>query len=123
MDLINNIVTSVTGFFCCAARKFHLANRAWATVEMECNMRSLSTKLVLPALGFLTIFASPAFAQEPHYHHRYASLHQSDPVGPRERGIYNMMITPNLAPTPDDDPAATGGGSVGYNENLRENVW
>ena len=75
-------------------------------------MRSLNTKLVLSALGILTMFASPAFAQEPHYHHhRHASLQQSDPVGPSERGIYNMMVTPN-----PDDPATTGGGSVGYNE-------
>ena len=90
---------------------------------MECNMRSLKTKLVLSALGILTMFASPACAQEPHYHHRHASLHQSDPVSPRERGVYNMMITPNLAPTPDDDPAATGSGSVGYNAMVHDDVW
>jgi hypothetical protein len=89
---------------------------------MEWNMRLLNTKLVLSALGFLTIVASPAFAQEPHYHHRHASLHQSDPVSPSQRGIYNMMVTPDIARSPDD-PAETGGGSFGYNENLRENVW
>jgi hypothetical protein len=81
-------------------------------------MRSLNTKRVLSALGFLTILASPAFAQEPHYHHRHASMHQSD-VGPSQRGIFNMMVTPNIAPNPDD-PAETGGGSVGYNQMLRE---
>ena len=82
-------------------------------------MRSLKTKLVLSALGIVTMFASPACAQEPHYHHRHASLHQSDPVGPGQRGIYNMMVTPNIGRSPDD-PAETGGGSVGYNEMLRE---
>ncbi len=86
-------------------------------------MRSLKTKLVLSALGIVTMFASPACAQEPHYyHHRHASLQQSDPVRPSERGIYNMMITPNIARSPDD-PAETGGGSFGYNENLRKNDW
>ena len=86
-------------------------------------MRSLKTKLVLSSLGIVTMFASPTCAQEPHYHHRHASLHQSDPVSPRERGVYNMMITPNLAPTPYDDPAATGGGSVGYNAMVHDDVW
>ena len=78
-------------------------------------MRSLNTKRVLSALGFLTILASPALAQVPHHHRHHASLQQSDPVGPSERGIYNMMVTPN-----PDDPAETGGGSVGYNQMLRE---
>jgi hypothetical protein len=83
-------------------------------------MRSLKTKLVLSALlGALTLFASPAFAQEPH--HRHASVHQvtSDPVVPSGRGTYNMVITRNIAINPDD-PTETGGGSVGYNEMLRE---
>jgi hypothetical protein len=86
-------------------------------------MRSLKTKLVLSALGILTMFASPACAQEPHYHHRHhASLQQSDPVGPNQRGIYNMMVTPDIART-TDNPAATGGGSVGYNEMLHDDAW
>ena len=73
---------------------------------MECNMRSPKTKPVLSALGVLTLFASPAFAQEL-------------PVGPSARGTYNMVITPNIAINPDD-PTETGGGSVGYNAMLRE---
>ena len=93
-------------------------------------MRSLNTKLVLSALGILTMFASPAFAQEPH-HHRHASLQVRDvgPVGPSGRAVYNMVITPdpsqrgniyNMVINPLDDPARTGGGSVGYNELERE---
>ena len=98
-------------------------------------MRSLNTKLVLSALGILTMFASPAFAQEPHHHHRHASL-TSVPVGQSGRAVYNMVITPdpsqrgniynmviNPRPnglTPDDDPTLTGGGSVGYNELVRD---
>jgi hypothetical protein len=91
---------------------------------MERNMRSLNTKLLLTALGILTMFASPAFAQEPHHHHRHASL-TSVPVGQSGRAVYNMVITPdpsqrgniyNMVINPLDDPATTGGGSVGYNE-------
>jgi hypothetical protein len=85
-------------------------------------MRSFNTKLVLSVVGFLTTFASPTFAQLPHHHRHHASLQQSDPVGPSQRGIYNMMVTPNIART-TDDPAATGGGSVGYNEMLHDDAW
>jgi len=100
-------------------------------------MRSLNTKLVLSAVGILTMVASPALAQElHHHHHRHASL-TSVPVGqsgrsvynmvinpgPSQRGnVYNMVITPNIA-LPTDDPTETGGGSVGYNEMLREDEW
>ena len=95
-------------------------------------MRSLNTKLVLTALGILTMFASPAFAQEPHHHHhhRHASL-TSVPVGQSGRAVYNMVITPdpsqrgniyNMVINPLDDPAKTGGGTVGYNELEREDT-
>ena len=101
-------------------------------------MRSLNTKLVLSALSILTMFASPAFAQEPH-HHRHASLQVRDvgPVSPSGRAVYNMVITPdpsqrgniyNMVITPNvpritDDPTETGAASVGYNEMLREDEW
>ena len=116
-------MTAGNDFFCCALRKLDLADRARGTVEMECNMRSLNTTLVLSALGILTMVASPAFAQEPH-HHRHASL-TSVPVGQSGRAVYNMVITPdpsqrgniyNMVINPLDYPARTGGGSVGYNE-------
>jgi len=102
-------------------------------------MRSLNTKLVFSALSILTMFASPALAQEPHHHHhRHASL-TSVPVGQSGRAVYNMVITPEspsqrgniynmvvtpirqIGPTADDDPTETGGGCVGYNEMVREN--
>ncbi len=38
------------------------------------------------------------------------------PLDPSGRDIYNMVSTP-------DSPAATGGGSVGYNQNLQDNEW
>jgi hypothetical protein len=93
---------------------------------MECNMKSLNTKLLLTALGILTMFTSPAFAQEPHHHHRYASL-----TSVPGRAVYNMVITPdpsqrgniyNMVINPLDDPATTGGGTVGYNELEREDT-
>ena len=67
---------------------------------------SSNTKLVLSVLGALALFASPALAQ-------------ALPGGPSAPGIYNVVIAPNTAYNPDD-PAETGGGSVGYNEMLRE---
>ena len=95
-------------------------------------MSSLNTKLVLSALSILTMFASAAFAQEPHRHrHASASLQQSGLVGPSGRNIYNMVITPdpsqrgniyNMVINPLDDPATTGGGSVGFNELEREDT-
>jgi len=41
---------------------------------------------------------------------------------PSQRGnIYNMVVNPRPnGPTPDDDPTLTGGGSVGYNELVRD---
>jgi len=77
--------------------------------EMECNMRSLDTTLLLTAVGILTMVASPAFAQKPHHH------------GQSGRAVYNMVIAPdaslyNMAFDPLDNPATTGGGSLGWNE-------
>jgi hypothetical protein len=46
-------------------------------------MRSLNTTLVLSALRILTMFASPAFAQEPH-HHRATS-----PADPNGRSVFD----------------------------------
>jgi hypothetical protein len=119
-------MTAGNDFFCCALRNFTQLIGTGDT-DMECNMRSLNTKLVFTALGILTMFASPAFAQESH-HHRHASL-TPVPVGQSGRAVYNMVITPdpsqrgniyNMVINPVDDPALTGGGSVGYNELERE---
>src|SRR6516164_8047173 len=97
--------------------------------EMECNMRSPNTKLVLTAFGILTMVGSSAFAQEPH-HQRHGSL-TLVPVGQSGRAVYNMVITPdpsqrgniyNMVINPLDDPATTGGGSVGFNELEREDT-
>jgi hypothetical protein len=86
-------------------------------------MKSLNAKLAVSALSILTILASPAFAQKAHPHssQQHATngrgLYDVVPlVDPSGRGIYNMVPAP-------DNPAATGGGSVGYNQNLQDNKW
>ena len=72
-------------------------------------MRSLNTKLLLTAVAILTMVASPAFAQQPHRH------------GQSGRAVYNMVTAPdpslyNMVFDPLDNPATTGGGSLGWNE-------
>jgi len=47
-------------------------------------MRSLNTTLVLSALRILVMFASPAFAQEPHHHS------PSDLANPSGQGVYDV---------------------------------
>ena len=39
-----------------------------------------------------------------------------DSVRQNGREIYDMVLTPN-------DPMATGGGSLGYNQSLHDNKW
>lgn len=95
---------------------------------MEFEMRSLNAKLAVSALSILTILASPAFAQKAHRHS--SQQHATDPVDPNGRGLYNVVppIDPSgrgiydMVPAPDN-PAATGGGSAGYNQTLRDNKW
>ena len=82
-------------------------------------MRSLNTKLLLTAVGILTMVGSSAFAQEPH-HQRHGSL-TLVPVGQSGRAVYNMVTAPdpslyNMVFDPLDNPATTGGGSLGWNE-------
>jgi hypothetical protein len=61
------------------------------------------------------MFASPAFAQKLHHRDRSQQPVTSGAADQSGRGIYNMVATPqgiyNM-----DDPALTGGGSVGWNE-------
>jgi hypothetical protein len=78
-------------------------------------MESLNTKLVLSALGIVAMLTSPAFAKQPHRPSQQQHI-TSDPAPQIGRGIYDMV--PN-----QDNPAVTGGGSLGYNESIRENQW
>lgn len=65
-----------------------------------------TSKFVFIAAVALTSIASPAFA--------HTTVHRH---GNRYRQIYNYRPDPRPARTADpvDDPAMTGGGSVGYN--------
>ncbi len=84
-------------------------------------MKSLNTKLVLSALSVIAMLNGPALAKEPH---RQASQKQmtSDLAPENGRRIYNMVPTP-YAPATPYDPAATGGGSFGYNQSLHDYNW
>ena len=78
-------------------------------------MKTLNTRLVLSAFNIVVMLTSPAAAQKPHQqlsHHRM----MSDPPGQSSLGIYDMVPSPY-------DPAVTGGGSLGYNQNLHDNNW
>ena len=81
-------------------------------------MNSLNTKLVLSALGIIGMLTSPALAKKPHRQ----SFQQQDPAPQSGRGIYNMVPMP-YGPAAPYDPAATGGGSFGYNQRLHDNIW
>jgi hypothetical protein len=73
-------------------------------------MKSLVTKLALFTVGIVAMLTSPAFAHRPNH---VAHVNRS--------AIYNM-IPDYFSRTPSrlnsDDPALTGGGSLGYNKNL-----
>ncbi len=73
-------------------------------------MRSLNAKLVLSALSIVATLTSPAFAKKPQQHVTHSN----------RSAIYNMV--PDYTTQTQSDysnvPAATGGGSLGYNQNL-----
>ena len=86
-------------------------------------------KKFLTTLAVLTVFATPAFAQsnEPDngtgnmLSFSYKSTApQNDKIAIGRSGLHSfaMVPTPGSAFNPDS-PAATGGGSLGYNELLR----
>lgn len=78
-------------------------------------MKPLKTPSVLSAFRIVVMLTGPAFAQKPHplpSHHGMIS----DPARQSGGGIYDMIPSPY-------DPAATGGGSAGYNQNLHDNNW
>jgi hypothetical protein len=68
-----------------------------------------TSKLMLIAAIAAASIASPVFAQS------------------RDNGrdAYDMydMVPPHASVSPATDPAYTGGGSSGYNENLLKNQW
>ena len=78
------------------------------------------TKVILVAAIAAVSIASPALAQ-------YAS--QKEAISARHSGRVRISSHQSAlrafasGPRSIDDPALTGGGSVGYNENLRLNRW
>ncbi len=84
-------------------------------------MKSLNMKLVLSALGIVGILTSPAFAKKPHHQLSQQQQMTSHPA-PRGRRVYDMVPAP-YDPANRYDPAATGGGSFGYNQMLHDNKW
>jgi hypothetical protein len=86
-------------------------------------------KKFLTTLAVLTTFATPAFAQsfDPDngtgnvltFGHNPITL-QNEKIAVGKSGLnsFAMVPSPRSASNPND-PAATGGGSLGYNEMLR----
>jgi hypothetical protein len=93
------------------------------------------SKLIVAAAVATFSLASPAFAQSfssawgtgnemPSYYDANGGLHegtvasQQNQTVARQSGL-NAFAMVSGAASGSDNPAATGGGSVGYNENLR----
>lgn len=86
-------------------------------------------KKLLITLAMLTFFATPAFAQSfcdcngsgnvlPFGHK--ATAVQNDKISVRQTGLDSFAMVSRSGPALNSSgPAATGGGSVGYNEMLR----
>ena len=66
------------------------------------------SKTVLAVIAATVVAASPAFAQSRTAHQTHV----------RDYGIYNYAPA---SPVDQNDPALTGGGSVGYNSHLNKN--
>ncbi len=84
-------------------------------------MKSVNVKLVLSALGIVGMLTGPAFAKKPHQQPSQQQM-TSDPAPQRGRGVYDVVPAP-YDPVNRYDPAATGGGSFGYNQMLHDNRW
>jgi hypothetical protein len=66
------------------------------------------SKTAVVVIAGVLVAASPAFAGE------YPTAHQTHA---RNYGIYNYGPAPSASA---DDPAITGGGSIGYNSHLTQ---
>lgn len=82
-------------------------------------MTQLSRLALIAAVAAMGV-ASPAFAQTPRvavHHVRHRS-----PVG-AQIGTNAFAMVPGFQGGSAFSPSSTGGGSVGYNENLRKDTW
>ena len=86
-------------------------------------------KKFLTTLAVLTAFATPAFAQsfDPDagtgnvlaFSYKPAAPH-NEKIAVRQNGLHAFAMVPGPGSAfNSDDPAVTGGGSLGYNEMLR----
>ncbi len=85
-------------------------------------MKSFNAKLVLSALSVVATLTTPAFAQRLHPHRSWQHQITSDPPLQSGLGIYDVAPNYSVFPNPYN-PAITGGGSAGYNQNLHDDKW
>lgn len=85
------------------------------------KFRSTIFKLILGTVIAAVSVASPAFAQYSSGKAKLVSGRHSAHF--RAAGHYSGSGSLAALPRRIDDPALTGGGSIGYNENLRVNHW
>lgn len=79
------------------------------------------SKVILGVAIAVVSIASPAFAQYASQSGPSISAHHSKHfrISSHRNGSRAFASVPRSV----DDPALTGGGSIGYNENLRLNQW
>jgi hypothetical protein len=79
------------------------------------------SKLALVAIAAVGV-AAPALAQSSQHRVGLHKVHRQTVVA-RDSGLNAFALAPGGAGGSAFSPAATGGGSLGYNENLRRNQW
>ncbi len=82
---------------------------------------SMVFKIILGTAIAAVSIASPALAQHASGKGQLISARHSAHL--RTAGHYSGSRSFAALPRSIDDPALTGGGSIGYNENLRVNHW
>jgi hypothetical protein len=97
------------------------------------------TSKMIAAVAVATFLASPAFAQSfdpsigtgnvvSSYYDQSGGLHagaaqsQNEQIAAHRNGLNAFASVPRAA-SAVDDPTLTGGGSIGYDEDLRTNEW
>jgi hypothetical protein len=86
-------------------------------------------KKFLTTLAVLTVFATPAFAQSVDPENGTGNVlsfgptptaPQNNKIAVRRSGLHSFAMVPGPSSASNSDsPGATGGGSLGYNEMLR----
>lgn len=87
-------------------------------------------KKFLTTLAVLSTFAAPAFAQSFDPENgtgnvlsfgQTTAAPQNHRIAVRRSGLHSFAMVPGPSASNSDSPRATGGGSLGYNEMLRNN--